>query len=220
MADHEHPDRVDECDETVDAASGAPAEPSGGPAARPRGDTGHNLLFGIDETDFQAMVAAAASRTAQASGDAGATVDHPALASCAGGRFHILRFHREGGLGRLYVARDLELGREVALKEIRPDKAAESDLRARFVLEAEINGGLEHPGIVPVYSLGTFEDGRPFYAMRFVEGDSLKEAIEAFHNEHPGPSRPRSGSASCWAASSTSARRSHSRTARGCCTAI
>ena len=61
----------------------------------------------------------------------------------AGERFRILRFHREGGLGRIYVARDEELGREVALKEIRPEKLAEGDLRSRFVLEAEINGGLE-----------------------------------------------------------------------------
>ena len=40
---------------------------------------------------------------------------------------------------------------------------------------------------MPVYSLGTYDDGRPFYAMRFVEGDSLKEAIESYHKEHPRP---------------------------------
>src|SRR5262249_27310016 len=55
----------------------------------------------------------------------------------------------------------------------------------RFVLEAEITGGLEHPGTVPVYSLGAYDDGRPFYAMRFVDGDSLKEAIEAYHRGYP-----------------------------------
>ena len=54
-------------------------------------------------------------------------------------------------------------------------------------MEAEINGGLEHPGIVPVYSLGAYENGRPFYAMRFVEGDSLKDAIERYHKEHARP---------------------------------
>jgi serine/threonine-protein kinase len=85
----------------------------------------------------------------------------------------------------VYVARDEELGRRVALKEIRDDKAADMDLRSRFVLEAEINGNLEHPGIVPVYGLGSYADGRPFYAMRFVEGDSLKEAVERFHKESP-----------------------------------
>ncbi len=48
-------------------------------------------------------------------------------------------------------------------------------------LEAEITGGLEHPGIVPVYSLGQYPDGRPFYAMRFIRGDSLQSAIKEFH---------------------------------------
>ena len=49
------------------------------------------------------------------------------------------------------------------------------------MLEAEITGGLEHPGIVPCTGSGTYADGRPFYAMRFIRGDSLKEAIEHFH---------------------------------------
>ena len=44
-----------------------------------------------------------------------------------------------------------------------------------------MTGGLEHPGIVPVYGLGTYGDGRPYYAMRFIRGDSLKEAIDQFH---------------------------------------
>src|SRR5262249_18134413 len=64
--------------------------------------------------------------------------------------------------------------------------------RQRFLVEAEITGGLEHPGIVPVYGLGTYGDGRPYYAMRFIRGDSLKEAIKHFHaeaapNADPGP---------------------------------
>src|SRR5262249_32492125 len=46
-----------------------------------------------------------------------------------------------------------------------------------------VTGGLEHPGIVPVYGLGTYGDGRPFYAMRFIKGDDLKEAIARFHKE-------------------------------------
>ena len=137
-----------------------------------------------DDIGLQASLAAAASQGAD---DSEAKVTYAYSSRRAGEHFRILRFHREGGLGRVYVARDEELGREVALKEIRPDKVAEADLRRRFVLEAEINGGLEHPGIVPVYSLGTFNDGRPFYAMRFVEGNSLKEAIESYHNEHPRP---------------------------------
>ena len=49
--------------------------------------------------------------------------------------------------------------------------------------EAEITGKLEHPGIIPVYGLGHDAGGRPFYAMRFIQGDSLKEAIAAFHGD-------------------------------------
>jgi serine/threonine protein kinase len=100
-------------------------------------------------------------------------------------RFRILRPHAKGGLGQVYVARDSELGRTVALKEIQLRHADSTALRTRFVLEAEINGNLEHPGIVPVYGLGAYPDGRPYYAMRFVQGDSLRDAIERFHAESP-----------------------------------
>jgi serine/threonine protein kinase len=102
-----------------------------------------------------------------------------------GTRFRVLRPHAKGGLGQVYVARDQELGRTVALKEILLRHADNPSMRSRFVLEAEINGNLEHPGIVPVYGLGTYPDGRPFYAMRFIQGDSLKDAIERFHAESP-----------------------------------
>lgn len=103
----------------------------------------------------------------------------------SGTRFRILRPHAEGGLGKVFVARDAELNREVALKEIQPQHAHNQSARARFVLEAEITGGLQHPNIVPVYGLGNYPDGRPFYAMRFIQGDSLKEAIAEFHDpEH------------------------------------
>ncbi len=79
------------------------------------------------------------------------------------------------------MALDAELNREVALKQILDHHADDPTSRTRFVLEAEITGGLEHPGIVPVYGLGNYGDGRPYYAMRFVRGDSLKETIAAFH---------------------------------------
>jgi serine/threonine protein kinase len=141
----------------------------------------------LGDADLQASVAIATSRSTGAGDDPNATMTFSPQPSRAGNRFRILRFHREGGLGRIYVARDEELGRDVALKEIRPDKVDVGDFCGRFVLEAEINGGLEHPGIVPVYSLGSYDDGRPFYAMRFVDGESLKEAIESYHTAHPRP---------------------------------
>jgi serine/threonine-protein kinase len=99
----------------------------------------------------------------------------------ANGRFRILRPHAQGGLGQISVALDEELHREVALKELQPAHADNPVSRERFVLEAEITGALEHPGIVPVYALGHDAGGRPFYAMRFVKGDSHKQAIEEYH---------------------------------------
>src|SRR5262249_33831819 len=59
--------------------------------------------------------------------------------------------------------------------------ADDADSRRRFLREAEITAGLQHPGIVPVYGRLEDELGRPCYAMRFIEGQSLKEAIERFH---------------------------------------
>ena len=102
-------------------------------------------------------------------------------ATSEGQRFRVLRPHARGGLGAVFVALDQELNREVALKQMQDRHADDEQNRARFVLEAEITGGLEHPGIVPVYGLGHYADGRPYYAMRFIRGDSLKEAISRFH---------------------------------------
>jgi serine/threonine-protein kinase len=98
-----------------------------------------------------------------------------------GARFRILRFHDRGGRGEVYIAHDEELAREVALKQIQVRYADDPEARSRFLLEGEITGGLEHPGIVPVYGLGHHEDGRPFYAMRFIKGDSLRKAVARFH---------------------------------------
>jgi len=101
-------------------------------------------------------------------------------------RYQVLRPHAKGGLGLVSVALDEELKREVAFKEIQDKYADDEDGRARFVREAEITGGLEHPGIVPVYGLGHYEDGRPYYAMRLVKGKNLRDAIKQFHKAAEG----------------------------------
>src|SRR6516162_5386400 len=102
-------------------------------------------------------------------------------ATSDGQRFRLLRPHARGGLGEVFVALDAELHREVALKQILEKHADDPFSRQRFIAEAEITGGLEHPGVVPVYGLGTDSFGHPYYAMRFIKGDSLKEAIERYH---------------------------------------
>ena len=81
----------------------------------------------------------------------------------------------------MLAARQEELGRIVALKRIRPERLHEN-ARKRFLREAEITAGLQHPGIVPIYGLGQDDDG-PFYTMPLIEGQTLQEAIEAFHED-------------------------------------
>jgi serine/threonine protein kinase len=107
----------------------------------------------------------------------------PTLAptSCDHPRYAILRLAGTGGIGRVWLARDARLGREVALKELRPDRA-DPGFWGRFVREAQVTGQLEHPGIVPVYEVGCRPgDNQPFYTMRFVRGRTLKDAIAAYH---------------------------------------
>jgi serine/threonine protein kinase len=89
--------------------------------------------------------------------------------------------YRAGGLGEVWAARDTELDRRVALKQIHARYADHHTVRERFVREARVTGWLEHPGVVPVYGLGIHADGRPYYTMRFVEGQTLTEVIRAFH---------------------------------------
>jgi serine/threonine protein kinase len=123
-----------------------------------------------------------------------ATIDHassqPAISfsgeknRIAGNRYQIIRPHARGGLGEVSVAEDKELRRKVALKEIQARFAQDRDSKTRFVQEAEVTGRLEHPGIVPVYGFGEFADGRPYYAMRFIEGESLKDAADIWHDRY------------------------------------
>ncbi len=96
-------------------------------------------------------------------------------------RYQRIQSHARGGIGEVDLAHDHELDRPVALKRIQGRHADNARSCARFLLEARITAGLEHPGIVPVYSLGRGEDGRPYYAMRFIRGNTLLEAIERFH---------------------------------------
>ena len=104
-------------------------------------------------------------------------------------RFRVLRHHADGGVGRVSVALDLELHRQVALKELQDRFADDPQFRQRFLMEVEVTGRLEHPGVIPVYSLGRDGRGRPFYVMRFIEGEDLGQAIESFHAADAGPPR-------------------------------
>ena len=93
-----------------------------------------------------------------------------------------LRFLARGGLGEVYVADDEKLQRDVALKFIRPKHCRNKLLKKQFDLEAEITARLDHPGVVPVYGVGTTPDGRPCYAMRYIDGVTFEEKIARLHS--------------------------------------
>src|SRR5262245_2696120 len=152
----------------------------------PAGRSTRERLAGLGDLDIKATLNHAGLGPASTECDDQPNADRTATysvgtATSDGQRFRVLRPHARGGLGAVFVALDGELNREVALKQILEEHADDPSSRQRFLVEAEITGGLEHPGIVPVYGLGTYDGGRPFYAMRFIRGDSLKDAISAFH---------------------------------------
>jgi eukaryotic-like serine/threonine-protein kinase len=102
-------------------------------------------------------------------------------------RYTLTRLHAEGGLGKIWVAHDTDLNRDVALKEIKATTSLSPESWRRFLKEAQITGQLEHPNIVPVYELARRkEDDQPFYTMRFVRGQTLRDAIADFHRRRAG----------------------------------
>lgn len=111
--------------------------------------------------------------------------DRPGPDGGADGRYEICRLHAQGGLGEVFLARDLELERQVAVKRIRTELTEHPEIQSRFLREAKLTGALEHPGIVPIYGLLRQADGRPLYAMRWIRGTSLRAQAERFHSERP-----------------------------------
>ena len=102
--------------------------------------------------------------------------DHASLPVASPGAYALGPEVARGGMGRILAARDLRIGRPVAIKEL---FKRSTSLAARFEREARITARLQHPGIVPIYEIGTWPDGTPFYAMRMVTGRTLREAIAA-----------------------------------------
>jgi eukaryotic-like serine/threonine-protein kinase len=108
-----------------------------------------------------------------------------------GQRYKLLRLLAMGGLGRVWVARDINLGRDVALKHIIERCADNPDFQARFMFEAKALANLEHPGVVPIYGHGRNADGRPFFIMRLIQGETFASEIKRFHARHSSGSQPK-----------------------------
>jgi serine/threonine-protein kinase len=94
-------------------------------------------------------------------------------------RYHFEAFLARGGMAEVWRGCDTMLAREVALKVLREGLFADSGFRARFEEEARFVSRLEHPSIVPVYDLGELPDGRPFFVMKLVHGQTLAELLAA-----------------------------------------
>jgi eukaryotic-like serine/threonine-protein kinase len=89
-----------------------------------------------------------------------------------GQRYQTIELIGQGGMGAVFLARDGVLGRDVALKVLRPE-CSDEGLATRLRREARVLARLEHPGIVPVHDAGTLADGRVFYVMKLVRGERL-----------------------------------------------
>ena len=138
-------------------------------------------LAGIGDPDIEYTLAHVAAVPTEQNGASDRTVSYAVgSATSDGQRFRVLGRTPGAAWGRVR-GQDAELHREVGAQANPRAACRRSSKPVAFPTRAEITGGLEHPGIVPVYGLGTYGDGRPYYAMRFVRGDSLKEAIERFH---------------------------------------
>ena len=94
-------------------------------------------------------------------------------------RYQLVGELARGGMGAIFQGRDLELGRDLAVKVIREEHRDDPEMVRRFVEEAQIGGQLQHPGIVPVHELGRLPDGRMFIAMKLVRGRTLAALLAA-----------------------------------------
>ncbi len=112
----------------------------------------------------------------------------PAPSSDAEFHYVLIGSAGKGGMGTVHIARDTELLRRVALKQLNPEADANTSARTRFLREVQITAQLDHPNIVPVYALELAPGGVPAYTMKLVEGRTfhalLNEARDFFESKH------------------------------------
>ena len=103
---------------------------------------------------------------------------HPLVGELVDGRYRVLRHLADGGMATVLLAIDTRLDREVALKVMRADLAADEDFVSRFRREARSAARLSHPNVVPVFDQGE-DRGQVFLAMEYVEGRTAREVLDA-----------------------------------------
>jgi serine/threonine-protein kinase len=95
------------------------------------------------------------------------------------GKYRLDKRLSSGGMGTVYKATHLMLGKALAVKLIKADLPASPDVVRRFQREAKAASNLNHPNIVPAYDLGQTQDGTLYIAMEYIDGPSLKDVIQA-----------------------------------------
>lgn len=99
------------------------------------------------------------------------------------GNFHIKRLLAQGGMGEVFLAKDLSCNRFVAVKKIREDLITNKTIRERFLREAQLAAQLSHPSIIPIFSIYN-EKKELYYSMPYIEGETLKEILKQTYLEH------------------------------------
>jgi tetratricopeptide (TPR) repeat protein len=119
-----------------------------------------------------------AGRDALQSTDASVASDRAADLPAHVGRYPILGLIGQGGMGVVYRALDASLQRPLAVKVLLAEHADDDELTQRFLKEAQIMGQLQHPGVAPIHELGQLSDGRPFFSMKQIQGETLADLLQ------------------------------------------
>jgi serine/threonine-protein kinase len=204
---HEHPDlaeRLRACLRVLRVAEQAAQDVSGPPQPEdPRSDRGPVSMFPRESRFPQSSLVTLDFGTADPPqvllrdlADDAEPVLRPRFAAMAGNSTNVGRFQLQGeiargGMGAILKGRDVDLGRDLAIKVLLESHRNNPEVVRRFVEEAQIGGQLQHPGVVPVYELGTFPDRRPFFAMKLVRGRTLAALLgERGVTQRANPPRP------------------------------
>jgi serine/threonine protein kinase/tetratricopeptide (TPR) repeat protein len=140
------------------------------------GKAGHSVLRVLGQTVDLPRVAL---RESQAEGDDPVARPNSSEVpqSDSDSRYQLQGEIARGGMGAIIKGRDIDLGRDLAIKVLLDSHKDRPEVIQRFVEEAQIGGQLQHPGIAPIYELGQFSDRRPFFAMKLVKGQTLSRLL-------------------------------------------
>src|SRR5262245_55644131 len=173
---HDHNRTVDSPSAPGDSLDAGLAAAFGRPAGGPRSSLGPMPLVLLKEAEGDS------AHIVKPSSDAMPSPEQ------TGDRYQLQGEIARGGMGAVLRGRDVDLGRDLAIKVLLEKYANRPEVVRRFLEEAQIGGQLQHPGVVPVYDIGRFGD-RPFFTMKLVKGHTLAALLG--ERADPGADRPR-----------------------------